>query len=231
MLSSNVWWRFSQRKTQNVFFYPSSLSSKFKFRISSYTCGGNVMQVIIMTLLFCLGRSVECGDLNPPVVGSKKYIFSCFIQIFGMHKNEGLRTCMSPCQYVLWLSHYNNISVTKEKAGSYCVFIVFSLSLKHLVKSFKWWSPEGWVSFFNQLLFTVRLSVMLEAVLRTKIKANIKKKNIKAYPCMFMVIKKLPRRDKLQRPQWHFLLEVVIFLLCVFDVSFHFSPLSPSSLL
>lgn len=50
-----------------MFLHPSSLSSKYKFVVPSFTCGSwdNVVQmIIIMMLLFGVGRLVETVQIR-----------------------------------------------------------------------------------------------------------------------------------------------------------------------
>lgn len=112
LMYGTVFVKGRQMEAKNVFFYPSSPSSQYKFRAPSFTCGSrdNVAWVImVIVLLFHLGRLVECGD-QPGEWGrcEAKIIYSAvFIRNFGMHENEGLCAGMSPCQYVLRLSRYD----------------------------------------------------------------------------------------------------------------------------
>lgn len=85
-----------------------------KARVPTFTCGSwdNVVWVIlVMRLLFHLGRLVESGDWDQPVEWGrsegKSIYLAVFIENFGLRENDGLQPGVSPWQFVLGLSQYD----------------------------------------------------------------------------------------------------------------------------
>lgn len=174
-------------------------------------------------VLFGVGKLVKTVQTR-----SENYIFSCFPPEFLCAWRWGPPCCHIPmpmCPVAVTLWQISVLSVTKQKEKqAYVVFLLcFHCTQTALSNQLNDGVQKVRCLFFpNQLLFTRSFSVIVHSAVHTRAKA------LRHVPALSWSLK-VTKKRQITKATATFSLGGTHFPLCVYDVSFHFCPLSPPS--